>query len=101
MRLIELVPQSKRQLIADPNFKELGYIPEKGITMTIPAILSAKSIYTIVPLALKKEIMTRLAATRTPTESLPASILLTKAGRLFVDHDSCPDSWLSEHLRKG
>lgn len=94
VRLVELVPQSKKQLIADPNFKALGYIPEKGITMTIPAMLAAAQVYTIVPLALKKPIMTRFAATMAPAESLPASILLTKEGRLFVDRDSCPDVWL-------
>lgn len=96
VRLVELVPQSKKQLIADPNFKGLGYIPEKGITMTIPAILSAARVYTMVPLALKKPILTRLAGTSTPTESLPASILLSKEGLLFVDEDSCPDVWRSE-----
>jgi glucosamine-6-phosphate deaminase len=93
MRLVSLAEQSKKQLIADPNFKELGYIPEKGINMTIPAILSAKHCYTMVPLALKKAILTKLAATLEPTESLPASILLTNPGLLFVDEDSCPDAW--------
>jgi len=93
MRLVELVPQSKKQLIADPNFKELGYIPEKGLTMTIPAILSAARMHTIVPLALKKPILTRLAALALSDESLPASILHDREGMLYVDEDSCPDIW--------
>ncbi len=93
VRLVELVPQSKKQLMADPNFKELGYIPEKGITMTIPAIFSAAQVYTMVPLALKKPILTQLAALTAPVELLPASILLEKEGTLFVDEDSCPDLW--------
>ena len=96
MRLVPLADQSKKQLIADPNFKELGYIPEKGINMTIPAILSAKYSYTMVPLALKKTILTKVAATLEPTESLPASILLTNPGLLFVDKDSCPDAWMQK-----
>ena len=93
MRLVDLAEQSKKQLIADPNFKELGYIPEKGINMTIPAILAAENSYTMVPLALKKPILSKLADTKEPTESLPASILLKKEGFLFVDKDSCPDCW--------
>jgi glucosamine-6-phosphate deaminase len=91
--VVSLVEQSKRQLRADPNFKALGYIPEKGITMTIPAILSAAEIYTMVPLGLKKPILTRLAAQTAPTAALPASILLARTGILFVDRDSCPDVW--------
>jgi glucosamine-6-phosphate deaminase len=95
VRLVDLVPQSKKQLIADPNFAKLGYIPEQGITMTIPAIFSAGLICTIVPLALKKPILSRLAATPAATVSLPASILREHPGLLFVDRDSCPDAWKS------
>ena len=93
VRLVDLVEQSKKQLIADPNFKELGYIPEKGINMTIPAILSAQCCYTMVPLALKKPVLTKLAGVSEPTELLPASILLKKKSFLFVDKASCPDMW--------
>jgi glucosamine-6-phosphate deaminase len=93
VRLVSLVEQSKRQLIADPNFKALGYIPEKGITMTIPAILAARHCFTMVPLGLKKNILTRLAVLNRPSIALPASILLESNGRLFVDDDSCPDVW--------
>jgi glucosamine-6-phosphate deaminase len=76
VRVVRLVEQSKRQLGDDPNFRDLGYIPDHGITMTIPAMMSAESIYTIVPLALKKPILTRLEQIETPTMSLPASIIL-------------------------
>ncbi len=93
VRVVELVEQSKIQLRDDPNFKDLGYIPDRGISMTIPAILSARHIYTMVPLALKKPILTRLAAMVEPSEDLPASIIGTVEGRLFVDRDSCPDVW--------
>ena len=93
VRVMDVVEQSKQQLRADPNFRDLGYIPAKGITMTLPALMSAPHCYTMVPLALKKPILTRLAATTQPTESLPASILRDKEGWLFVDGDSCPDAW--------
>jgi len=94
VRLVNVAEQSKKQLLADPNFKDLGYIPEKGITMTIPAILSAGYCYTMVPLKLKKDILTKLANINAATETLPASILSTRDGVLFADRDSCPDLWL-------
>lgn len=94
VKVVTLSAQSERQLRQDPNFKGLGYIPSKGITMTIPAILSARTIFTIVPLGLKREILTRLLSTPIPTQDLPASILSTVEGTLFVDRDSAPPALL-------
>ena len=91
VRVVTLVEQSKIQLRDDPNFKDLGYIPDKGITMTIPALTSVRYTFTMVPLGLKKPILERLLETPEPTESLPASIIHDVEGVLFVDRDSCPD----------
>lgn len=91
-RVVRLVEQSKKQLREDPNFRDLGYVPDQGITLTIPAILAARRIYTMVPLGLKKPILTRLLDTPEPTPALPASILSTVESLLFVDRDSCPDA---------
>lgn len=90
VRVVDTAEQSKRQLIDDPNFKGLGYIPDKGITMTIPALLQARNVYTMVPLALKRDILTKLMHTPEPTNALPASVLRTVNGILFVDRESCP-----------
>ena len=90
VRVVDITDQSKRQLAADPNFRGLPQIPDKGITMTIPAMLSASHVFTIVPLALKRPIVTRLFATPEPTEELPASILSTVEGMLFLDRNSSP-----------
>ena len=87
---MDVAEQSRKQLAADPNFRDLPQIPAKGITMTIPAMLTAKHVFTIVPLALKRAIVTRLLATPEPTEDLPASILSTVEGKLFLDRNSCP-----------
>ena len=92
VRVVTLVEQSKIQLRADPNFRDLGYIPDKGISMTIPAMLTARFVFTMVPLALKKPILTRLLQTLEPSEQLPASVISTVEGLLFVDRDSCPES---------
>ena len=96
VRVVDLAEQSKKQLRDDPNFKGLGYIPEQGITMTIPAMLSAAHRFTIVPLALKRGILTRLAAEDEPTTDLPATILHREPGVLFVDRNSCPAAWLAD-----
>jgi len=89
-RVVTIAEQSKRQLMADPNFGGYGVIPEKGVTMTIPAMLAAAHVFTMVPYALKRDIVSRLLATPEPTTELPASILSTVAGTLFLDGDSCP-----------
>jgi glucosamine-6-phosphate deaminase len=90
VRVIDITDQSREQLATDPNFRDLPQIPDKGITMTIPAMLSASHVFTIVPLALKRPIVTRLLATPEPTKDLPASILSRVEGTLFLDRNSCP-----------
>jgi glucosamine-6-phosphate deaminase len=90
VKVVNLAEQSKIQLREDPNFKALGYIPSKGITMTIPALISVKNIYTIVPLALKRPILEKLFKLDAVTTELPASILLETEGKLFIDRNSCP-----------
>ena len=96
VKVVNLAEQSRIQLKDDPNFKALGYIPLKGITMTIPALLSAKHIYTMVPLSLKRPILEKLFALHAPTTDLPASILLKAAGALYIDRDSCPGGCYEE-----
>jgi len=90
VRVVDIAPRSKSQLENDPNFRGLGYVPDKGITMTIPALLSAKFIFTIVPYALKRDIIERMLSVKEPDPSLPASILRTVEGTLFLDRNSCP-----------
>ena len=98
VRVVDIAEQSKRQLIEDPNFKDLGYIPEKGITMTIPALLQAENVYTMVPLAIKRDILTKLFQTQGPTAGLPATILRMVDGMLFIDRNSCPPESLPAEL---
>jgi glucosamine-6-phosphate deaminase len=98
VRVVNVAAQSKRQLMEDPNFKALGYIPDQGITMTIPAILSSRHLFTMVPLSLKRPILTRLFSTPVPTTALPASILSQVKGTLFVDRNSCPEALLKASI---
>ncbi|MHC4870861.1 MAG: 6-phosphogluconolactonase [Planctomycetota bacterium] len=90
VKVVDVDEQSKKQLIADPNFMKLGYIPAKGITMTIPAMLAADNAYTIVPLGLKRNIVEKVLSIKEPTTEVPATILSKYKGKLFLDRDSCP-----------
>jgi glucosamine-6-phosphate deaminase len=96
VRIVDITEQSRKQLATDPNFRDLPRIPDKGITLTIPAMLSAPNVFTMVPLALKRPIVTRLLATPEPTPDLPASILSTVTSLLFLDRNSCPLSLLRQ-----
>jgi glucosamine-6-phosphate deaminase len=62
VRVVPVVEASRRQLAEDPHFGRSARIPERGITMTMPALLSARHLFTIVPYASKRPIITRLLA---------------------------------------
>ena len=94
VRVVSLTEQSKTQLRDDPNFKALGYIPLKGITMTIPVLMAVRNIYTMVPFSLKRPILEKLFMLKIPTVELPASVLLEAAGKLYIDRNSCPQNFL-------
>jgi glucosamine-6-phosphate deaminase len=93
VRIVTTDEASRKQLEEDPHFGGCAHIPKMGITLTIPAILSARQRFTMVPYASKKPVLTRLAQTTEPTPDMPASILLEASGTMYVDQDSCPDTW--------
>ena len=96
VRVVDIAETSKQQLLDDPNFRALGHIPAQGITMTLTALFSARQVYTIVPFASKRPILTKLFNTQVPTPGLPASILSERQGLLLIDRESCPAELLSK-----
>ena len=90
VKVVDIDEQSRRQLMTDPNFRALGTIPARGITLTIPAMLRAPHVFTMVHFRSKRDIITRLLATAEPTTDLPASILSRHEGVLYLDRESCP-----------
>ena len=87
-KVIDVCEESKRQLMADPNFRALGRIPEVGVTMTVPALLSAAAVLVVVPYRIKAEAVRRFF-TSPVTPAVPATALKTKAGaRLYLDAES-------------
>ncbi|MEN8139283.1 MAG: 6-phosphogluconolactonase [Bacteroidota bacterium] len=96
VKVVDVAAESKAQLMNDPHFRSLGYIPEIGITMTTTAMQSANNVYTMVPLENKQSVLKRLFQIDEPTNELPASILLKIEGNLYLDKDSCPSELASE-----
>jgi glucosamine-6-phosphate deaminase len=88
VKLVDVCEQSKRQLMSDPNFKGLGTIPEKGITITIPTLLTADSIFCLAPYRIKAEIIRDMFSAGITTH-LPATVLKTHPNtRLYLDEES-------------
>jgi glucosamine-6-phosphate deaminase len=88
VRIVTVCDESKRQLESDPNFCALPSIPDRGITITVPFLLSASSVLVVAPYALKAPIIRRLRD-EPVSPALPASILTTCGhARLYLDRDS-------------
>jgi glucosamine-6-phosphate deaminase len=88
VKTVELDLVSREQQVRDGCFKSLLGVPRKAITLTIPAILSAKFIYCMVPGPTKAEAVKRTLQEPIST-SCPASILRTHdSAILFLDKDS-------------
>ncbi|WP_262517683.1 6-phosphogluconolactonase [Agrobacterium tumefaciens] len=91
VKVVTLAQDCRAQQVEDECFAQLTDVPQRAITVTIPALLAATSMICIVPGALKKEAVTRML-TGPVTEDCPASILRThNQARLYIDSDSMPD----------
>jgi glucosamine-6-phosphate deaminase len=88
VKVIRLAAASRRQQVGEGHFKSLDEVPTHAITLTIPALLSAKRVLAIVPEARKAEAV--LGSLRGPiNENCPGSILRKMAhAHLFLDQES-------------
>jgi glucosamine-6-phosphate deaminase len=88
VKIVELDLVSRQQQVHDGCFKSLQEVPQKAITLTIPAILSAKFIYCVVPAHSKAEAVKRTLQDSVST-NCPATILRKHENTiLFLDRDS-------------
>jgi glucosamine-6-phosphate deaminase len=88
VKVVELDLVSRQQQVHDGCFQNLDSVPKKAITLTIPAILSAKFIYCMVPASSKAEAVKRTLEGTISTEC-PASILRKHENAiLFLDQNS-------------
>ena len=88
VKVVTLDEKSRKQQVGEGHFPSLADVPKHAITLTIPALLSAKHMLCIVPESRKAEPV-KAALTGPITESCPASILRTAShARLLLDRDA-------------
>ena len=85
---VTLDERSRRQQVGEGHFGSLDEAPTHAITLTIPALLSARRVLCIVPEARKADAV--MQSLRGPiTEDCPGSILRqTPHAHLFLDSES-------------
>jgi glucosamine-6-phosphate deaminase len=88
VKVIRLAEASRRQQVGEGHFKSIDEVPTHAITLTIPALLSAKRVLAIVPEARKAEAVQ--CSLRGPiSEDCPGSILRkTPHAHLYLDQES-------------
>jgi glucosamine-6-phosphate deaminase len=88
VKLVQLAEASRRQQVGEGFFESLADVPEYAITLTIPALLSAKQGLVIVPEARKAQAV-RAALQGPISPACPASVLRSHNHlRLMLDRDS-------------
>ena len=88
VKVVQLAESCRAQQVHDGAFATLADVPRSAITLTIPALLEAPSIFVIVP-GLSKAAAVRCALEDPISPNCPASILRTH-GRveMFLDRES-------------
>jgi glucosamine-6-phosphate deaminase len=90
VKVVELDEECRRQQMHDGAFATLDETPKRALTLTLPRIMSAGRLFTVVPGSRKKAAVE--AALHGPVcAACPASILRTHAQcQLFLDGESAP-----------
>jgi len=88
VKVVELHMESRQQQVEDGLFARIDDVPTHAVTLTIPRLLNAASLFCCVPGTLKRAAVQR-ALTGAVAEDSPASILRTHpACSLYLDADS-------------
>jgi glucosamine-6-phosphate deaminase len=103
VRRITIDSRSVRQQYRDyknhPNpqarYPSLAAVPRKAITLTIPAILSAQEIYTIVPGPQKAEAVRKMWEGPISSACPSSALRLHQFVKIYLDRDS------AQSLKKG
>lgn len=91
VRIVDLADESRRQQVGEGWFDDLSVVPDRALTMTVTAILSAESIVCTVPDS-RKASAVRQSLMGKVGEECPASFLRRHGGAfLFLDRDSSSD----------
>ncbi len=90
VKVVELDDACRRQQVNDGCFPTFDAVPKQAITLTIPALLSAKRLVCTVPGPTKRQAVLRTLEEKIST-ACPATILRNHtACTLFLDKDSAP-----------
>jgi glucosamine-6-phosphate deaminase len=85
---VSLDPASRTQQVNEGHFEDLAGVPTRAITVTIPALLRARTVMAVAPERRKAEPV-RASLEGPVSPACPASALRTKDdGTLFLDPDS-------------
>lgn len=88
LAIVKLDEISRRQQVGEGHFPDIAAVPERAITLTIPALLAPRHVIAVVPETRKARIVK--AALEGPITPLcPASVLRTVShARMYLDRDS-------------
>jgi glucosamine-6-phosphate deaminase len=90
VKIVQLDSKCRMQQVHDGCFARLEDVPAYALTLTIPALLSAKQLFCIVPGA-AKQLAVREALEGPLSTACPASVLRTHPDCcLYLDRDSSP-----------
>lgn len=96
LKVVELDEMCRQQQVNDGCFASFAEVPTHALTVTIPALLSAKFMYCMVPGPTKKKAVQQTLFGPISTEC-PASILRTHENTiLYLDQDSFGDEKIEE-----
>jgi glucosamine-6-phosphate deaminase len=88
VKVVDLDEKCRHQQVNDGCFPSIHDVPRNALTLTIPAIMSARYIYCIVPGVTKQEAIKNTLESAIDT-SCPASILRThESAKLIIDRDA-------------
>jgi glucosamine-6-phosphate deaminase len=88
VKVVALDEASKRQQVGEGHFPTIAAVPPEALTVTIPALVRARTLVVVAPEA-RKATAVRDALAGPVSTACPASILQTAAhAHVFVDRDS-------------
>jgi 6-phosphogluconolactonase/Glucosamine-6-phosphate isomerase/deaminase len=88
VKVVELELVSRQQQVNDGCFSRLHMVPDKAITLTIPALMRAPWIFCLAPASSKAQAVYR-TLNNGINEKCPATILRTKENaKLYLDEKS-------------
>jgi glucosamine-6-phosphate deaminase len=92
VRQVKLTPESRAQQVGEGHFPDLDSVPGTAISLTIPALLSARTVQVVTP-ERRKAVAVRNTLTLDVSTGCPSTILRESPhATLFLDADSAGQS---------